>query len=138
MTMLQLRPRVVELPPIYGDHADPAAVLATPILARFVDTNAFKACDLVELALFGGRYIHENGQWLEAVMPLITQIETKIRGLPTVVPKQEFLDATTYASNLRRIIKLELELEPLAAVTDARFVDMCREEMAGHHEYSCI
>jgi len=83
MTMQQLRPRVVELPPIYGDHADRAVVLATPILARFVDTDAFTACDLIDLALFGGRYIHEDGQWLEAVMPLITQIETKIRGLPT-------------------------------------------------------
>ena len=127
MTMLQLRPRVVELPPIYGDHADPAVVLATPILARFVDTDAFKACDLIELALFGGRYIHEDGQWVEAVMPLITQIETKIRGLPTVVPKQEFLDAATYASNLRRIIKLELELDPLVAAPDAQLADMCRK-----------
>ena len=138
MTMLQLRPRVVELPPIYGDHADRAVVLATPILARFVDTDAFKACDLIELALFGGRYTHGDGQWVEAVMPLITQIETKIRGLPTVVPKQEFLDAATYASNLRRIIKLQLELDPLVAVPDAQLADMCRNEMAGHHEYSCI
>ena len=61
---------------LFGEHRDSAQVLSTPLQRQF---SGYEACDLAELAYFGGALLGDRSLWVTAAYPLITQIECRVR-----------------------------------------------------------
>ena len=116
--------RSIELPPFYGGHQGLEAVSPTALLPKIGGRDA---CDMVELALFGGQPLLDNsGRWLHAAISLATHVECKIRGLPSPIDRGDFLLAARYTTALRKQVKLDLEIDLSERITDFELVESCR------------
>ena len=84
---------------------------------------------MAELGLLGGALLEDSAGWLHAIMPLVTHMECSDRGLDSVVEREAFLLAARYATKLRELVKLELELDWSDHYTDFELVELCRVEL---------
>ena len=118
--------RPIELPPVYGDHVDLEAIECLAVdLSKF---SGWEACDMVELAVWGGRLLCAGGKWVDAVMPLVTSMECRMRGQdPEVSPSLR--ESAALASLLRKNIRDELMLEHDTPFRDIDLVELCRNEL---------
>ena len=118
--------RPIELPPVYGDHVDLEAIEGLGVGPS--KPSGWEACGMVELAVWGGRLLCEGGKWVDAVMPLVTSMECRMRGQdPEVSPSLR--KSAALASLLRKKIRYELELEHDTPFRDTDLVQLCRDEL---------
>ena len=109
---------------LFGEHRDSAQVLSTPVQRQF---SGYEACDLAELAYFGGALLGDRSLWTTAAYPLITQIECRVRGLESHYGQDVLDRAARQCSALRRNLRTLFELPDKP--TDLGLTEMCRERL---------
>ena len=109
---------------LYGEHRDSAQVLSTPVQRQF---SGYEACDLVELAYFGGALLGDRSLWTTAAYPLITQIECRVRGLESHYGQDVLDRAVRQCSALKRNLRMLFGLQDKP--TDLGLIEMCRERL---------
>ena len=121
-TVVYARPPT--LPELYGHHHDDETrISALPIVTKH---SGWEACDLAELAYFGGALLSDQGAWTGRAAAIITQMECKMRGLDSQYSHEELILSASNCGLLRERVKHALGLHALDPCSDLDLVLECR------------